>query len=82
MRKINKFIVIFTAVMLFSFAAAPPADAIVVLGTLTVILFASMATAIVATEAVKRSKSESASDHHSSEQMTTDNLQASGNTGE
>jgi flagellar biosynthesis component FlhA len=81
MRKINKFIVIFTAVMLFSFAAAPPADAIV-LGTLTVILFASMATAIVATEAVKRSKSESASDHHSSEQMTTDNLQASGNTGE
>jgi hypothetical protein len=82
MRKINNFIVIVTAVMLFSFVAAPPADAFVAAATLAIIFAATMATAIVATETVKRSNDESASDHYSSEQMTQDNLQTSRNTGD
>ena len=82
MRNQKNLVLIVATIMLFSFAAAPQADAFVVAGTLAIIFAATMATAIVATESVKRSKSEPASDHHSSEQMALDNLQASRNTGE
>ena len=82
MRKTNHIIVIVTAVMLFSFAAAPPADAFVATATLAIIFAATMATAVVTTESVKRSNDESASEHYSSEPMTQDNLQASINTGD
>jgi len=76
MRNQKSLVLIVATIMLFSFAAAPQADAFVVAGTLAIIFAATMATAIVTTEAVKRSKSESTPDHQSSEQMTQDNLQA------
>ena len=76
MRNYKSLVLIVATIMLFTFAVAPQADAFVVAGTLVIIFAATMATAIVATETVKRSKSESTPDHQSSESMTQNNLQA------
>ena len=77
MRKRNNLIIIVAAIMLVSFAVAPPANAIIATATLSVILAITMASAIAVNETVKNSDTEKESEPIASEQSTQEPLQAS-----
>ena len=63
-------------IMLFSFAAVPPADAFIGMAALGAIIAATFASAVLVNETVVKSNDESIPEHSASKQKTQDNLQA------
>lgn len=63
-------------IMLFSFAAVPPANAFVGMAALGAIIAATFASAVFVNEAVIKPNNETTPDHSSSKQKTQDNIQA------
>jgi len=66
---------IVATVMLFSFAAVPPANAFVGMAALGAIIAATFASAVLVNETIKP-KDEAIPEHSASKQKTKDNLQA------
>ena len=67
---------IVAAIMLFSFAAVPPANAFIGTAALAAVLAAAFVSAIVVNETVVKSDDESIPEHSASKNKTQDNLQA------
>lgn len=63
-------------IMLFSFAAVPPANAFVGMAALGAIIAATFASAVFVNETVVKPNNEMTPDHSSSKQKTQDNIQA------
>jgi hypothetical protein len=76
MRNQKSLVLIVATIMLFSFAAVPPANAFVGLGALGAIIAATFASAVLINETVVKSNNESIPEHSASKQKTQDNLQA------
>ncbi len=76
MRNQKSLVLIVATIMLFSFAAVPPANAFIGIGTLTAILVSTFASAVLINETVVKSNDESIPEHSASKQKTQDNLQA------
>jgi hypothetical protein len=76
MRNKKSLVLIVATIMLFSFAAVPPANALIGTAALAVILAATFASAVLINETVVKSNDESIQDHSSSKKKTQDNLQA------
>ncbi len=76
MRNQKSLALIVAAIMLFSFAAVPPANALIGTAALTAILVAAFASAVVINETVVKSNDESIPEHSASKKKTQDNLQA------
>jgi len=68
---------IVATVMLFSFAAVPPANAFVGMAALGAIIAATFASAVFVNETVIKPNDEAIPEHSASKQKTKDNLQAS-----
>ena len=66
---------IVATVLLFSFAAVPPANAIVGLVALGAIIAATFTSAVVVNKTVVKSSDKSIPDHSASKQKTQNNLQ-------
>jgi len=75
MRNQKSLILIVATIMLFSFAAVPPANAFVGMVALGAIIAATFASAVVINETVVKSNDESIPEHSTSKQKTQDNLQ-------
>ena len=67
---------IVAAIMLFSFAAVPPANAFIGTAALAAVLAAAFVSAVVVNETVVKSDDESIPEHSASKNKTQDNLQA------
>jgi len=76
MRNQKSLILIVATIMLFSFAAVPPANAFVGTAAIALILAATFASAVLINETVVKSNDESIPEHSASKQKTQDNLQA------
>jgi len=76
MRNQKSLILIVATIMLFSFAAVPPANAIIGTAALAAILAAAFVSAVVVNETVVKSNDESVPEHSGSKKKTQDNLQA------
>ena len=76
MRNQKSLALIVAAIMLFSFAAVPPANAFIGTAALTAVLVAAFASAVVINETVVKSDDESIPEHSASKNKTQDNLQA------
>ena len=76
MRNQKSLALIVATIMLFSFAAVPPANAFIGTAALAAVLVAAFASAVVINEAVVKSNDESIPEHSSEKQKTQDNLQA------
>ena len=68
--------IIVATVMLFSFAAVPPANAFVGMAALGAIIAATFASAVLVNETVVKSNDETIPDHSASKQKIKDNIQA------
>ena len=67
---------IVAAIMLFSFAAVPPANAFIGTAALAAVLAAAFVSAVVVNETLVKSDDESIPEHSASKNKTQDNLQA------
>ena len=76
MRNQKSLALIVATIMLFSFAAVPPANAFVGMAALGAIIAATFASAVLINETVVKSNDESIPEHSASKQKTQDNLQA------
>ena len=76
MKNYKSLVLIVATIMLFSFAAVPPANAIIGTAALAGILAAAFLSAVVVNETVVKSNDESEPEHSSSINKTQDNLQA------
>jgi len=76
MRNYKGLVLIVAAIMLFSFAAVPPANAFIGMAALSAVLAAAFVSAVVVNETVVKSNNESEPEHSSSIKKTQDNLQA------
>ena len=76
MRNQKNLALIVAAIMLFSFAAVPPANAFVGTAALAAVLAAAFVSAVVINETVVKSNDESIPEHSASKKKTQDNLQA------
>ena len=76
MRNQKSLVIIVATIMLFSFAAVPPANAFIGTAALAAILAASFVSAILINETVVKSNDESIPEHSASKKKTQDNLQA------
>ena len=76
MRNKKKLALIVAAIMLFSFAAVPPANAFIGTAALTAVLVAAFASAVVINETVVKSDDGSIPEDSASKNKTPDNLQA------
>jgi hypothetical protein len=76
MRNQKNLVLIVATIMLFSFAAVPPANAIIGTAALAAILAAAFVSAVVVNETVVKSNDESVPEHSASKKKTQDNLQA------
>jgi len=76
MKNHKSLVLIVATVMLFSFAAAPPANAFVGMAALGAIIAATFASAVLVNETVVKSDDESIPEHSASKQKTQDHLQA------
>jgi hypothetical protein len=70
-------VLIVATIMLFSFAAVPPANAFIATATIAAILAAIFTSAVVIDGTVTNSKDESIPEHSASKNETQDNLHAS-----
>ena len=69
-------VLIVATIMLFSFAAVPPANAFVGMAALGAIIAATFASAVLINETVVKPEDEAIPDHSASKQKTQDHLQA------
>ena len=76
MRNYKSLVLIVATIMLFSFAAVPPANAIIGTAALAAILAAAFVSAVVVNETVVKSNDESVTEHSASKKNTQYNLQA------
>jgi len=76
MRNYKSLVLIVATIMLFSFAAVPPANAFIGMAALGAIIAATFASAVLVNETVVKSNDESIPEHSASKQKTQDNLQA------
>lgn len=76
MRNPKSLVLIVATVMLFSFAAVPPADAFIGMAALGGIIAATFASAVLVNEAVVKPNNEAIPEHSASKQKTQDNLQS------
>ena len=76
MRNQKSLALIVATIMLFSFAAVPPANAFVGTAALAAVLAAAFVSAVVINETVIKTNDESIPEHSSEKQKTQDNLQA------
>jgi hypothetical protein len=76
MRNQKSLVLIVAIIMLFSFAAVPPANAFIATATIAAILAAIFASTVVITEPAIKSNDESIPEHSESKKKTQDNLQA------
>jgi len=76
MRNHKSLVLIVATIMLFSFAAVPPANAFIGMATLGAILAAVFVSAVVVNETVVKSNDESVTEHSASKKNTQYNLQA------
>jgi hypothetical protein len=76
MRNQKSLVLIVATIMLFSFAAVPPANAFIATATIAAILAAIFASTVVITETAIKSDDESIPEHSASKKKTQDNLQA------
>ena len=75
MRNQKSLVLIVAAIILFSFAAVPPANAFIGTATIAAILAVTFAWTVLVTETIK-SNDESITEHSASKKKTQDNLQA------
>jgi hypothetical protein len=76
MRNQKSLVLIVAIIMLFSFAAVPPANAFIATATIAAILAVIFASTVVVTETVIKSNDESIPEDSASKEKTQDNLQA------
>ena len=76
MKNQNSLVLIVATIMLFSFAAVPPANAFVGMAALGAIIAATFASAVLINETVVKPEDEAIPDHSASKQKTQDHLQA------
>ena len=76
MKNQKSLVLIVATVMLFSFAAVPPANAFVGMAALGAIIAATFASAVLINETVVKPEDEAIPDHSASKQKTQDHLQA------
>ena len=76
MKNHKSLVLIVATVMLFSFAAAPPANAFVGMAALGAIIAATFASAVLVNETIVKPDDESIPEHSASKQKTQDHLQA------
>jgi len=76
MKNPKNLVLIVATVMLFSFAAVPPANAFIGMATLTAILAATFASTVFINETAVKSDNESIPEHSASKQKIQDKLQA------
>jgi len=76
MRNQKSLVLIVATIMLFSFAAVPPANAFIATATIAAILAAIFASTVVITETAIKSNDESIPEHSESKKKTQDNIQA------
>jgi hypothetical protein len=77
MRNQKSLVLIVAAVVLFSFAAAPPAHAFVGIAALGAIIVATFTSAVVVNEAVVKPNKEPVKEHSVSKHKTQDKIQPS-----
>ena len=76
MRNQKSLVLIVATIMLFSFAAVPPANALIGTAALAAIFAVGFVSAIFINETVFKSNDESIPEHSASKKKTQDNLQA------
>ena len=76
MKNHKSLVLIVATIMLFSFAAAPPANAFVGMAALGAIIAATFASAVLVNETVVKPDDEAIPEHSASKQKTQDHLQA------
>jgi uncharacterized membrane protein YbaN (DUF454 family) len=76
MRNKKSLVLIVATVMLFSFAAVPPAQSFVGIAALGAIIAATFASAVVVNEAVVKPNTEPIKEHSASKQKTKDKIEA------
>jgi len=76
MKNHKSLVLIVATIMLFSFAAVPPANAFVGMAALGAIIAATFASAVLINETVVKPEDEAIPDHSASKQKTQDHLQA------
>jgi len=76
MRNQKSLVLIVATIMLFSFAAVPPANALIGTAALAAIFAVGFVSAIFINETVVKSNDESIPEHSASKKKTQDNLQA------
>jgi hypothetical protein len=69
-------VLVVATIMLFSFAAVPPANAFIATATIAASLAAIFASTVVVTETAIKSNDDSIPEHSASKKKTQDNLQA------
>ena len=79
MKNHKSLVLIVATIMLFSFAAAPPANAFVGMAALGAIIAATFASAVLVNETIVKPDDESIPEHSASKQKTQDNLHALSN---
>ncbi len=77
MRNQKSLVLIVATIMLFSFAAVPPANAFIATATIAAILATIFTSAVVIDGTVTKSNDESIPEHSASKKETQDNLQVS-----
>ena len=76
MKNHKSLVLIVATIMLFSFAAVPPANAFVGMAALGAIIAATFASAVLVNETVVKPGDEAIPEHSASKQKTQDHLQA------
>lgn len=76
MKNHKSLVLIVATIMLFSFAAVPPANAFVGMAALGAIIAATFASAVLVNETVVKPDDEAIPEHSASKQKTQDHLQA------
>jgi hypothetical protein len=76
MKNHKSLVLIVATIMLFSFAAAPPANAFVGMAALGAIIAATFASAVLVNETIVKPDDEAIPEHSASKQKTQDHLQA------
>ena len=76
MKNHKSMVLIVATIMLFSFAAVPPANAFVGMAALGAIIAATFASAVLVNETIVKPDDESIPEHSASKQKTQDHLQA------
>lgn len=76
MKNHKSLVLIVATIMLFSFAAVPPANAFVGMAALGAIIAATFASAVLVNETVVKPNDEAIPEHSASKQKTKNHLQA------